>query len=126
MRSHQVGSYVRPVKDADHPAIPPDPSVGSASTAGPDYEIRIGGLLGTRWISWFDGMDVVASADGTTAIRGSVADQAALHGLLDRLRDLGVELISVAQLSSDLRPPACTPLTDSPRQHPSDTTGEPS
>jgi len=59
------------------------------------YEIRLQGRLDGRWASWFDGMSVDAGPDGTTVLRGPVADQAALHGLLGRLRDLGLPLISV-------------------------------
>lgn len=59
------------------------------------YEIRLQGRLDPRWTVWFDGMTVSAHADGTTVIRGPVADQAALHGLLQRLRDLGLPLLSV-------------------------------
>lgn len=59
------------------------------------YEIRLQGHLDERWGSWFDGMTIEPEADGVTLMRGRVADQAALHGLLARLRDLGVPLISV-------------------------------
>jgi hypothetical protein len=59
------------------------------------YEIRIKGHLDTRWAAWFEGMSLTHAADGTTALSGTVADQAALHGLLQKLRDLGVPLISI-------------------------------
>lgn len=59
------------------------------------YEIRIRGRLDDRWVPWFDGMTVTAADEGVTVLRGPVADQAALHGLLARLRDLGLPLISV-------------------------------
>jgi hypothetical protein len=59
------------------------------------FEIRIKGHLDTRWAAWFEGMSLTHAADGTTALIGMVADQAALHGLLQKLRDLGVPLISV-------------------------------
>lgn len=59
------------------------------------YEIRVDGHLGTRWAAWFDGLAITSGDDGTTVIRGSVVDQAALHGLLQRLRDLGIPLISL-------------------------------
>lgn len=61
------------------------------------YEIRIKGHLDTRWAAWFEGMSLTHAADGTTALNGIVADQAALHGLLQKLRDLGVPLISVIE-----------------------------
>jgi hypothetical protein len=71
------------------------------------YEIRIGGRLDERRASWFDGMTVTDGGDGTTVLRGPVADQAALHGLLQRVRDLGLPLITVTRTD----PP---PLTQHP------------
>jgi hypothetical protein len=59
------------------------------------YEIRLKGHLDTRWAAWFDGLTVTRDSDGTTVIGGPVADQAALHGLLQKTRDLGLPLISV-------------------------------
>jgi hypothetical protein len=59
------------------------------------YEIHLQGRLDERWAPWFDGLTVEPGAAGVTVLRGQVADQAALHGLLARLRDLGVPLISV-------------------------------
>ena len=59
------------------------------------YEIRIQGRLADRWSSWFDGMEIAAADDGSTLIRGAVADQAALHGLIQKVRDLGLPLLSV-------------------------------
>ena len=61
------------------------------------YEIRVQGRLSPRWSTWFDGYTVASDADGTTVISGTVADQAALHGLLQSLRDLGLPLVSVTQ-----------------------------
>lgn len=65
------------------------------------YEIRLQGRLEQRWTSWFDGMTLTTQADGSTTLRGPVIDQAALHGILQRLRDLGVPLISVTQLPAE-------------------------
>jgi len=65
------------------------------------YEIRIKGHLDTRWAAWFEGMSLTHAADGTTALSGMVADQAALHGLLQKLRDLGVPLISITDGGSE-------------------------
>ena len=62
------------------------------------YEIRIAGTLGPQWAGWFDGLTVTADIDGTTVIAGHVADQAALHGLLQRVRDLGIPLLSVTRI----------------------------
>jgi hypothetical protein len=59
------------------------------------YEIRVRGHLTPRWAGWFDGMTLIRRDDGTTAIRGPVADQSALHGLLRRIGDLGLPLVSV-------------------------------
>ena len=59
------------------------------------YEIRVKGHLETRWAAWFDGLAIARGSDGTTVIEGPVADQAALHGVLQRIRDLGLPLISV-------------------------------
>jgi len=65
------------------------------------YEIRLDGHLGTRWAAWLDGLAISCESDGTTVLRGSVVDQAALHGLLQKLRDVGIPLISLTQVPSD-------------------------
>jgi hypothetical protein len=63
------------------------------------YEIRVQGrLTGDRWPQWFDGMTVTIDDSGETLIRGVVADQAALYGLLARLRDLALPLLSVNRM----------------------------
>jgi hypothetical protein len=59
------------------------------------YHIRIGGHLDQRWSAWFGDLTVTHEGDGTTRLSGAVTDQAALHGLLTKVRDLGVVLISV-------------------------------
>jgi hypothetical protein len=59
------------------------------------YEIRLKGHLDSRWADWLGGMSLTHESDGTTVVVGLVADQAALHGLLQKLRDIGVTLISV-------------------------------
>ena len=63
------------------------------------YEIRVKGHLDTRWAAWFDGLSITHGSGGTTIIHGPVADQAALHGLLQKVRDLGLPLISVNHLA---------------------------
>jgi hypothetical protein len=63
------------------------------------YEIIVRGILGDRWCDWFEGM-TIKSSDGVTKITGNVVDQAALYGLLDRVRDLGMVLISVTRVES--------------------------
>jgi hypothetical protein len=65
------------------------------------YEIRLKGHLDTRWAAWFDGLTLSPDSDGTTIIHGPVADQAALHGLLQKVRDLGLPLVSVTQVEPD-------------------------
>lgn len=65
------------------------------------YEIRLIGHLDARWAAWFDGLTVSHEGDGTTLISGPVADQAALHGLLQRVRDLGLPLVSVTRDEPD-------------------------
>ena len=62
------------------------------------YEIRLQGRLDPRWTASFEGLTLTTSADGTTLLSGPVADQAALHGHLGRLRDLGLPLVSVTQV----------------------------
>jgi len=59
------------------------------------YEIRLKGHLDARWAAWFDGLALTRDSDGTTIIHGPVTDQAALYGLLQKTRDLGLPLISV-------------------------------
>ena len=62
---------------------------------GESYEIRVKGHLDVRWADWFDGLTLTQESDGTTVLRGSVVDQAALHGVLGKVRDLGLPLIAV-------------------------------
>jgi hypothetical protein len=79
MSVHHIGSYVASVQ----------------------YEIRVTGHLSSRWAAWFDGLSLTRADDGTTVISGPIVDQAALHGVLQKLRDLGVPLISVTQLRTE-------------------------
>jgi hypothetical protein len=64
------------------------------------YEIRIKGHLGRQWADWFGGLTVTQECNGDTLLTGPVADQAALHGLLKKVRDLGTPLISVNRIKS--------------------------
>jgi NADH dehydrogenase len=66
------------------------------------YEIRIDGILDPRWSDWFDGMEISNEADEVTVLAGPVTDVAALHGLLDRIGDLNLSLISVRRIESEL------------------------
>ena len=59
------------------------------------YEIRLKGHLGAQWTDWFEGLTITLEEDGHTLLTGPVVDQAALHGLLKKVRDLGMPLISV-------------------------------
>ena len=74
-------------------ATPTPPGEGSGR-----YEIRLKGHLEPRWAAWFDGMTLRTADDGTTVITGDVVDQAALQGLLRKINDMGVQLISVTPL----------------------------
>ena len=60
------------------------------------YQIRIKGHLGSQWTNWFEGLTITLEEDGDTLLTGTVIDQAALHGLLKKVRDLGMPLISVS------------------------------
>ena len=61
----------------------------------PIYEIRVDGLLDESWSEWLGGLVINPQADGTTRLRGPLRDQAALHGLLVKIRDLGLPLLSL-------------------------------
>ncbi len=62
------------------------------------YEIRVVGHLDSRWTDWFGGLSFIHESDGTTTLSGPVIDQAALHGLLKRVRDLGLPLVPVRRI----------------------------
>lgn len=66
------------------------------------YEVRIEGLLSDRWAMWFDGLTIIHEENGETRLIGPVVDQAALYGLLRKVRDVGLPLISVVRVDSDL------------------------
>ncbi len=68
------------------------------------YAIRVQEHLAGTWAEWFDGFDVVRAAGGETVLTGVVADQAALHGLLAKVRDLNLTLLSVNRLEPDASP----------------------
>jgi hypothetical protein len=74
------------------------------------YQIRIKGHLSPQWTGWFEGLTITLEEDGDTLLTGTVIDQAALHGLLRKVRDLGMPLLSVnsvevrRQAVSDIKP----------------------
>ena len=74
------------------------------------YQIRIKGHLGYRWTDWFEGLTITLEEDGNTLLTGPVIDQAALHGLLKKVRDLGLPLISVSPVEPD--PPSTLRTVD--------------
>jgi hypothetical protein len=89
------------------------------------YELRIEGHLDERWSAWFGGLTLIREDDGTTTLRGTVTDQAELHGLIAKVRDLGATLISVNTIDAPGRsdrgaispPPATRPnIPPRPRQ----------
>jgi hypothetical protein len=65
------------------------------------YEIRIAGHLSSQWADWFEGLTITLEENGDTLITGPVVDQAALHGLLKKVRDLGLPLVSVSPVKHD-------------------------
>jgi hypothetical protein len=83
------------------------PRTGRAD-GSPRYEIRLKGHLEARWAASFDGLVLRPEPDGTTVLRGPVVDQAALHGVLQQIRDLGLPLLSLTRLDAEL-PHGCSP-----------------
>ena len=78
------------------------PPGGAAPGEPPaNYEIRVRGVLDNHWSDWFEGMAISSDVPGQTLIAGPVTDQAALHGLLAKIRDLGLPLLSVRYLGPD-------------------------
>ena len=75
-----MSNELNPKTDADQPMV---------------YQIRVEGHLGQQWMDWFDGLTITLEEDGDTLLTGLVVDQAALHGLLKKVRDLGLPLVSV-------------------------------
>jgi hypothetical protein len=77
------------------------PPAGATPAEPAYYELRVQGVLDSRWSAWFEGLQVTSDEHGQTTIAGPVADQAALHGLLAKVRDLGLELLSVHRTDPD-------------------------
>jgi hypothetical protein len=86
------------------------------------YQIRIKGHLSRQWINWFEGLTITLEDNGDTLLTGAVIDQAALHGLLKKVRDLGMPLISVDPVKSNLvDEPIVKPALDANNQEKIDT-----
>ncbi|MDX1522620.1 MAG: hypothetical protein R3264_13410 [Anaerolineae bacterium] len=77
-----------PERDADQPTV---------------YQIRLKGHLNRKWMDWLEGLTIILEEDGNTLLTGPVVDQAALHGLLKKVRDLGMPLLSINPVGSDSR-----------------------
>jgi len=107
IRTHHIRSYFRWQQRKEMSAM----STGQSPDSG-RYEIRVKGHLESRWAVWFDGMSLTNEPDGTISIQGPVIDQAALHGVLHRLRDTGLPLISVTQLDPDQPQPSDEPTPE--------------
>lgn len=75
------------------------------SPAEPLYRIKVKGLLDRQWSEWFDGWTITSNRDGTTVLFGPVSDQAALHGVLGKIRDLNLELVFIHRVDLDKRGP---------------------
>jgi hypothetical protein len=73
------------------------------------YEIRVKGHLDGRWSEWFDGLVISNLKNGETVLSGEIVDQAALHGVLTKVRDLNLPLISISSVISDEKEPALRP-----------------
>ena len=78
-----MSNELEPTNDRDQPVV---------------YQIRLKGHLGSQWTDWFDGLTITLEPGGDTLLTGPLVDQAALHGLLKKVRDLGMPLISVRPL----------------------------
>ncbi|MEZ4711268.1 MAG: hypothetical protein R3A44_28985 [Caldilineaceae bacterium] len=87
----QLKNLTQPARhiDSGHPADPAQPTA---------YQIRLQGHLGPQWTDWFGGLTVTLEENGDTLLTGPVADQAILHGVFRKVRDLGMILISVTPL----------------------------
>jgi len=70
-----------------------------------NYQIRVKGHLGTAWSTWFEGLRICNEPSGEAVLMGPLPDQAALHGVLNRVRDLGLVLIAVQRVEPDIQMP---------------------
>lgn len=81
--------------------MPDDGHRGNDTTRPLVYEIRIRGHLGQQWREWFKGLTILLAENGDTVLTGVVVDQAALHGMLKKVRDLGMPLLAVNLVDSE-------------------------
>jgi len=103
MPPHHIDGHLSPCSTEHRTRHRRDPRSATAKAATsmntaqePDwYAIRVKGHLADRWSAWFDGMTLTRHTDGTTVLDGPIADQSALHGLLHKIGDLGLPLVSV-------------------------------
>ena len=72
---------------------------------GGSYEIRLQGHLDDHWVDWLEGLALTRENDGTTTLTGQLADQAALHGVLNKIRDLNLPIVSVRRVDSEAERP---------------------
>jgi hypothetical protein len=98
MCAHHLASYGPGVTSEDRTTDTTGAAPSTGHVGSQQYEIRVKGHLGPQWAAWFDGLTLVNGDEGMTVLRGPVADQAALHGLLQKLRDVGIPLVSLTQL----------------------------
>lgn len=75
--------------------------IDTSTSNAQHYEIRLKGHLEARWVKWFDGLAITLEENGNTLLSGPVVDQAALHGLLKKVRDVGLPLLSVNSVEPD-------------------------
>jgi hypothetical protein len=106
MPAHHIRPYVRLTPATHRNAGGKERMSGTTGIDGDRregglYELRLKGHLDGRWAAWFDGLSLRHESDGTTTIHGPVADQAALHGLLQKVRDVGLPLVSVICVAPD-------------------------
>ena len=80
------------------------------------YQIRLQGHLDQQWRTWFDGLHITLTADGDTLLTGPVIDQAALHGLLKKVRDLGMPLLSVIRVDAQQTAVSAKKAEDNPEE----------
>jgi hypothetical protein len=90
-----LSTYINPNKDQNHQV---------------DCQIRIKGQLDAQWGDWFEGLTITSETDGVTILSGPLIDQAALYGVLKKIRDLGMPLISISPVTSEqASTPGCKP-----------------